>query len=139
MQLSNLTTVRIFLFLSVVLISAEQTQAQGLDYVKAHYTKHECYVPMRDGVRLFTSIYMPKDTSRRYPILLQRTPYGVAPYGNGRYPEDLGPSPFFGRAGYIVAYQDVRGCYLSEGEFLDMRPHKPVKAGPRDTDKYRCL
>jgi putative CocE/NonD family hydrolase len=123
------------LLLAWLVVPTEMARPQGADYVKAHYTKYECRIPMRDGVRLFTAVYVPKDTSRRYPILLKRTPYGVAPYGRDRYQDVLGPSALFSEAGYIVAYQDVRGCFLSEGEFLDVRPHKPVKAGPRDTDE----
>ena len=125
----------ILLGISFLPALAGTTIAQGTDYLKTHYIKYECRIPMRDGVRLFTAVYVPRDTTRRYPILLQRTPYGVGPYGRDRYPENLGPSFLFGKAGYIVAYQDVRGCYLSQGEFLDMRPHKAVKAGPQDTDE----
>ena len=106
-----------------------EARGQGLAYVKAHYTKYEFRVPVRDGVRLFTTVYVPKDASKTYPILLQRTPYGVGPYGVDQYEENLGPSPRFGREGYIVAYQDVRGCYLSEGTFEDVRPEKPDKSG----------
>ena len=77
------------------------------DYVKAHYTKYEYRIPMRDGVKLFTAVYVPKDTSQRYPILLTRTPYTVSPYGADQYKSDLGPSALFGKEGYIFAYQDV--------------------------------
>jgi uncharacterized protein len=109
--------------------------AQGLEYVKSHYTKYEYRIPMRDGTRLFTSVYVPKDRSRRYPIMLNRTPYSVQPYGEDRYRSDLGPSPLFGTSGYIFAYQDVRGRWMSEGEFENMRPHKDRKDGPRDFDE----
>jgi uncharacterized protein len=109
--------------------------AQGIEHVKAHYTKYEHRIPMRDGVHLFTSVYVPKDQSQRYPIMLVRTPYGVEPYGADEYKSDLGPSPHFGREGYIVVYQDVRGRYMSEGEFVDMRPYKPRKASPQDVDE----
>ncbi len=109
--------------------------AQGLEYVKAHYTKYEYKIPMRDGVRLFTAVYVPKDTAERYPILMTRTPYGVQPYGVARAKADLGPSPAFGKEGYIFAYQDVRGRWMSEGEFVDMRPHNPEKRGPGDVDE----
>src|SRR5271166_1585950 len=98
--------------------------AQGIDYVKAHYTKYEFRIPMRDGVHLFTSVYVPKNRSQTYPILLTRTPYGVQPYGVDAYKSDIGPSPLFGHEGYIVAYQDVRGQWMSEGQFVNMRPHK---------------
>ena len=78
-------------------------------YIRANYTKSEYLAPMRDGVRLFISVYAPKDTSRRYPIWMMRTPYTVAPYGVDNYPATLGPSEFFARDGYIFAYCDVRG------------------------------
>ncbi len=109
--------------------------AQGVDHVKQHYTKYEYRIPMRDGIRLFTAVYVPKDHSQVYPILLLRTPYGVQPYGVDAYKSDLGPSSLFGSEGYIVAYQDVRGMWMSEGEFVDMRPHKDTKSGPTDIDE----
>jgi putative CocE/NonD family hydrolase len=99
-------------------------QGQGLEYVKAHYTKQEFRIPMRDGVRLFTSVYVPKDDSRSYPILLNRTPYSVRPYGVDQSKPDLGPHPAFGTSGYIFAYQDVRGRWMSEGVFVQVRPIK---------------
>ena len=73
----------------------------------------------------------PRTRSKRYPILLMRTPYSVKPYGVDQYKSDLGPSPLFGKAGYIFAYQDVRGRWMSEGEFVNMRPHNPAK---KDSD-----
>ncbi len=109
--------------------------AQGVEYVKANYTKYEFRIPMRDGVRLFTAVYVPKNRSQTYPILLLRTPYGVQPYGVDAYRADIGPSPLFGNEGYIVAYQDVRGRWMSEGEFVNMRPHKDAKSGPTDIDE----
>src|SRR5438874_1933907 len=81
----------------------------------------------RDGARLFTAVYAPKDTSQRHPILLTRTPYGVQPYGVDRSRSDLGPSPLFGKEKYIFAYQDVRGRWMSEGQFVDMTPHRAEK------------
>jgi len=109
--------------------------AQGIEYVKANYTKQEFYIPMRDGVRLFTAVYLPKDRSKTYPILLNRTPYSIAPYGPDQFRENLGPSPLFGKDGYIVVYQDVRGRWMSEGQFEHMRPHRPVKASPQEIDE----
>ena len=90
---------------------------------------------MRDGVQLFTSVYVPKDTSQRYPIMLSRTPYSVQPYGVDAYKSDLGPSPLFGTEGYIVVYQDVRGRWMSEGEFVNMRPQRTHKTSPADIDE----
>ncbi len=85
------------------------------------YSKSEFMVPMRDGVKLFTSVYTPKGEGP-YPILMNRTPYGVNPYGKEAFPSSLGPSSFFMEDGYIFVYQDVRGTYMSEGEFINMRP-----------------
>jgi putative CocE/NonD family hydrolase len=110
-------------------------QLKAIEEVKAHYTKYEYRIPMRDGKRLFTSVYVPKDLSQRYPILLLRTPYRVGPYGVDQYRGDLGPSPAFRKAGYIFAYQDVRGRWMSEGEFVNMRPQLNGKAGPQDIDE----
>jgi putative CocE/NonD family hydrolase len=90
--------------------------------LRARYAKQEVAIPMRDGVTLFTSIYTPIDASRPVPILMQRTPYGVAPYGPDAYRRSLGPSPAFERDGYIFVYQDVRGRFQSGGEFVEMRP-----------------
>lgn len=109
--------------------------AQGLEHVKAHYTKYEYKIPMRDGKRLFTAVYVPKDDSQSYPILLKRTPYSAKPYGADQYPENLGPSPLFGKEGYIFVYQDVRGRWMSEGEFVHMRPHRTKKQGKQDIDE----
>jgi hypothetical protein len=104
------------------------------DYVKAHYTKYEYRIPMRDGVRLFTAVYVPKDTSQSYPFLMDRTPYSVAPYGEDQYRKALGPSDEFEKAGYIFVYQDVRGRFMSEGTFVEMRPHIDHKTSPKDVD-----
>jgi putative CocE/NonD family hydrolase len=110
-------------------------RGQGLEYVKEHYTKYEYRIPMRDGKRLFTAVYVPKDRAERWPILFTRTPYSVQPYGVDQYKSDLGPSALAGRSGYIFVYQDVRGRWMSEGEFVDARPYKPKKAGPTDFDE----
>jgi uncharacterized protein len=111
------------------LFSSRNAVAQGLEQVKARYTKYEYRIPMRDGKRLFTAVYAPKDQSQRYPILMTRTPYSVRPYGVDQYKGDLGPSPLAGNAGYIFVYQDVRGRWMSEGDFAEMRPYQPAKAG----------
>ena len=126
------------LFLALILGIAGLTppaEGQGVEYVRAHYTKYDHRIAMRDGVKLFTSVYVPKDLTAPAPIVLQRTPYSVAPYGIDQYEDNLGPSPAFARAGYIVAYQDVRGCYLSEGEFEDVRPMVPHDGKPTTIDE----
>jgi putative CocE/NonD family hydrolase len=104
-------------------------------YVREHYTKQEHLVAMRDGAHLFTSVYVPKDTSRKYPILMTRTPYSVGPYGKDQYRGSLGPTFAFDKEGYIFVFQDVRGCYKSEGQFVNMRPHQPKKACKCDIDE----
>src|SRR4051812_4948989 len=103
--------------------------------IKENYTKFEFRIPMRDGVKLFTSVYSPKDHSKRYPILMARTPYSARPYGVDRYPSSLGPSDHFSKEGYIFVVQDVRGRWMSEGEFVNMRPIVAHKEGPKDFDE----
>ncbi|MDR1602111.1 MAG: CocE/NonD family hydrolase [Tannerella sp.] len=118
-------------------ISSAQPPSAGNDaeYIREHYTKIERMIPMRDGVKLFTAIYIPKDRREKYPILLNRTPYTVSPYGEDRYRSALGPSTAFVREGYIFAYQDIRGRWMSEGEFIDARPYIPHKKGKKDVDE----
>lgn len=125
------------LFAPLLLLSAAPSaaSAQGTEQVRARYTKYEYRIPMRDGVRLFTAVYVPKSTVERYPILLQRTPYSVAPYGIDNYRQSLGPSMEFEREGFIFVYQDARGRYMSEGEFQQVRPFVPDKRGPKDIDE----
>jgi putative CocE/NonD family hydrolase len=104
--------------------------------IKERYTKREVKIRVRDGVQLFTSVYVPKDTSKRYPVLLSRTPYSVAPYG-ADYKPTLGPSgnPKYVNDGYIFVYQDVRGRYFSEGNFRDMTPILEKHDKPTDVDE----
>jgi putative CocE/NonD family hydrolase len=102
--------------------------------VRAHYTKYEYSIRMRDGVHLFTSVYVPKDASHTYPFLINRTPYSVAPYGVDQYRKRLGPSSAFDASGYIFVFQDVRGRFLSEGTFVEMTPHIDNKKSNQDID-----
>jgi putative CocE/NonD family hydrolase len=119
---------------SILVFAADDAERKQLAYTRAHYTKYEYRIPMRDGVRLFASVYVPKDTSEKYPILMQRTPYSVAPYGVDNSRVRLGPSEAAEKEGFIFVYQDVRGRYQSEGTFVDVRPHKAKLDGPRDFD-----
>lgn len=119
-------TTALLLSLSATL-HAQPAPAEPPPYsVKANYTKYEYLIPMRDGVKLFTSVYVPKDQSKPYPFLMERTPYDVAPYGVDEYRERLINNDF-AKAGYIFVYQDVRGRNLSEGKFIDMTPHRVNK------------
>ena len=125
------------LFLGVTAGHAQQAApaAAPEDYVRAHYTKYEFRIPMRDGKHLFTSVYVPKDASGGpYPFLMDRTPYSVAPYGEDEYPHQLGPSQEFEKGGYIFVYQDVRGRWMSEGTFQEMTPHIDEKKSSNDVD-----
>lgn len=111
--------------------SAEVNQA----YIREHYTKYEYRIAMRDGVKLFTAVYAPKDTSTAYPILLTRTPYNVKPYGVDQYPSPRGPMANYAKEKFIFVLQDVRGRFGSEGQFSHLRPHIANKTGPRDIDE----
>lgn len=102
--------------------------------LKANYTKYEYRIPMRDGKRLFTVVHVPKEGGKHYPFLMQRTPYACGPYGVDRYGQ-VAPTDDFLRAGYIFVCQDVRGRYMSEGEFVEMRPHQDNKKSPTDVDE----
>jgi hypothetical protein len=92
------------------------------DFVKNNYDKQEVYIPMRDGIRLYTVIYTPKDKTQPHPFLMERTPYGSGPYGDSVYRRSLGPNRTLMHEGYIFVYQDVRGRYMSEGQFEEMTP-----------------
>ncbi len=120
----------VFLFLSVLTLNLTAQYSQDSAWIKEYYTKKEVYIPMRDGTKLFTSIYTPKDQKDKYPILMTRTPYSCAPYGEDNwYPYWLTNVKNYMRAGYIIVKQDVRGRYMSEGEFVDVRPFNPNKKG----------
>lgn len=126
----------ILLALMTVLVAGQQPPAPpGPEDVRARYTKYEFMVPMRDGAKLFTSIYSPKDTSQKYPFLITRTPYSVGPYGIDQYRPSLGPSDHFQKEGFIFVYQDARGRSMSEGEFQQVRPFVPEKKSKADIDE----
>lgn len=121
---------RSFVFSSLILFSHPLT-AQEHYVVKEHYTKTAYRIPMRDGIKLYTVVYTPKDTTQDYPILIWRTPYSCWPYGEGQYrnlPEELAKEKF------IFVYQDVRGRFMSEGKYVNMRPYIPNKKG-KQTDE----
>ena len=105
--------------------------------IRARYTKYEFRIPMRDGAKLFTAVYLPKDAapSKKYPFLIERTPYSVRPYGADNYPKRLGPARSFVADSFIFVYQDVRGRFQSEGKFIEVTPHKEVKKGTQDVDE----
>jgi putative CocE/NonD family hydrolase len=109
---------------------------QDSAWVRENFIKKEVYIPMRDGVKLFTTIYMPKDKSEKHPILMSRTPYSCAPYGEDKF-LPLWNSHFntYLREGYYFVMQDVRGRWMSEGTFVDVRPYNPNKKTKQDIDE----
>jgi uncharacterized protein len=114
-------------------MSAFQLDSSG-SAVSDLYSKTEYRIPMRDGVELFTAVYIPNGEGP-YPIMIKRTPYSVRPYGADEFPASLGPSSLFMEDGYIFVYQDVRGAYMSGGEFVNMRPHRIKKEKSTDIDE----
>ena len=105
------------------------------DYLRENYTKYEYKIPMRDGIHLFTAVFVPKDDEKLYPILLTRTPYTVKPYGEDVYPSPGGPMAHYAKEKFIFALQDVRGKNGSEGTFVELRPILDQKTSPQDTDE----
>lgn len=126
------------LLLALALAACTAPSGGTLQDLSRSYDKQEVMIPMRDGVRLFTSILVPKGASADAPapILLRRTPYSCRPYGPEAYPESA-PNQMgrYLREGYIVVCQDVRGRYLSEGDYANVRPYLPEKDGPGDVDE----
>lgn len=102
--------------------------SQNASFITKNYDKEEYKIPMRDGVKLFTAVYSPKDKSRKYPIILVRTPYSIAPYGGNKYKKRF-VSKNLDTSKFIFVFQDVRGKFMSDGEFVNMRPFNPDKQG----------
>ena len=119
--------------LLVLIISLLKLTAQNKDsiWVRENYSKIERMIPMRDGIKLFTALYIPKDTSVQHPILFNRTPYTCSPYGEDKFNPRLYESYWLNylKEGYIIAIEDVRGKFMSEGEFIDVLPFNPNKKG----------
>jgi hypothetical protein len=111
---------------------ASPSDRQG--YFERNYRKTEVMVPMRDGVRLLTHIYSPIDRSERHPIILFRTPYGIAPYGQ-EFSNLTMPSLLFMKENYILVGQEIRGTYQSEGTFRYFCPYIADKKTAADVDE----
>ncbi|MBM3907184.1 MAG: CocE/NonD family hydrolase [Gemmatimonadetes bacterium] len=124
-------------FLAPVTAANAQADPALAAKIRNDYRKLEVRIPVRDGVKLFTSIYVPKDTSKRYPVLMSRTPYSVAPYGDTAYRAAMGPSgnPRYVEDGHIFVYQDARGRNYSEGKFREMTPILEKHEKPTDVDE----
>ncbi len=133
MKRNFLLVIILSLFIPVITGSRNIPAATG-KVTPDDYDKYEYRIPMRDGVHLFTSVYVPKDHKHKYPILLNRTPYSVAPYGKEKK-KHLGPSHLFMQEKYIFVYQDVRGRFMSEGTFVNMRPIQDHRNHPEAVDE----
>ena len=127
----------IYLLILCLPLAVGAQHEQDSAWTRENYTKRELYIPMRDGVKLFTAVYMPKDATEKHPILLTRTPYSCAPYGDTLYPANLWTQHlrYYLREGYIIVRQDVRGRWMSEGEFADVRPFNKSKQSPTEIDE----
>lgn len=111
-------------------LQAQTTNTQDSAWIRDNYIKKEIMIPMRDGIKLFTSVYIPKDNSEAHPILMNRTPYSCAPYGENNFRGFWNNHwRYYMRRNYIIVIQDVRGRWMSEGEFVDVRPFNPNKKG----------
>lgn len=127
----------LFAIIAITLFNCKQTQdtlvktnTEAPDtYVKDNYDKKEVMIEMRDGIKLHTTIYSPKDTSKEYPIIMMRTPYSCRPYGADQYRTKIGPNKYLMEEGNIIVYQDVRGRWNSEGVYDNMRAYIPNKTG----------
>ena len=122
----------LFSFFAAITLTAQNKKA---NYVTENYTKKEVHIKMRDGAELFTTIYSPKDISKKYPIIIQRTPYSCWPYGENEFPESIGPNDYMMKEGYIVVYQDVRGRFMSDGLYDNMRAYIPNKKSKKEFDE----
>lgn len=125
-----------FLFF-ISMTALAQTNTQDSAWIRDNYTKKEVSIPMRDGVKLFAAIYVPKDATEKHPILMTRTPYSCAPYGEQNFTSRLwgGHWRYYARENYIIVVEDVRGRWMSEGEFVDIRPFNPDKKSNTDIDE----
>ena len=129
----------LLVFIGIVLVSFpawSQTHEPDSTFVRNHYTKHDYRIAMRDGVKLYTVVYIPKDSSELHPMLMTRTPYSVGPYGDQNYVMSLlNLTRHYFQRNYIMVYQDVRGQYMSEGTFVDVRPYIAQKKSKDDIDE----
>src|SRR5271166_5586598 len=113
------------IFLLLTLMQAPPPNPAAIAFVRENYSKFEYRIPMRDGTKLFTSVYIPKDVfsdAKTYPMIMQRTGYNVQPYGPDKFRANLGPSELFLREKFIFVYQDIRGRFMSEGQYVLIRP-----------------
>jgi putative CocE/NonD family hydrolase len=130
---------KLFLFLIAIhfLVFAKAQNEQDSAWISDNYIKKEVTIPMRDGVKLFAAMYIPKDATEKHPILLMRTPYSCSPYGENKFSPRLWLADwrYFARENYAIVIEDVRGRWMSEGTFVDVRPFNPDKKTSQDIDE----
>ena len=122
-------------FAVAALLSLHSSSQTKTNFVKENFTKMDTVIKMRDGVKLYTVIYSPKDSKEKYPILMERTPYSAGPYDDTAYASSIGPNPTLMHEKYIFVYQDVRGRYMSEGHNLEVTPYITNKKNKKDVDE----
>ena len=127
--------IKLLLLLCIPALFAQGQNNKGNAFVKDNYTKIDTTITMRDGIKLYTIIYVPKDQSQKYPFLIERTPYSVSPYGENNYARRIGPNETLMHEKYIFVYQDVRGRYMSEGHNKEVTPYVPNKKSNKDVDE----
>ena len=124
------------IFIPILILISYTSNAQiKPGFVKEHFTKIDTMITMRDGIKLYTVIYVPKDNTEKYPFLMERTPYSAGPYGDQNYPNRIGPDTNLLKEKYIFVNQDVRGRYMSEGTNLEVTPHIAKKKSSKDVDE----
>ncbi|WP_286232922.1 CocE/NonD family hydrolase [Thalassotalea sediminis] len=133
-MIRNALLVIAFICICMPNVFAAEANNKRAEYIRENYAKYEYEIPMRDGKTLFTAVYVPYDVSKPYPILMQRTPYSVGPYGINKYRSSLGPSEAFEKDGFIFVFQDVRGRFRSQGTYDNMRPQDAYKRGKKAID-----
>lgn len=133
----KITLVFAFLLTACTKTSTKNKDTAKVDdtYVQDNYDKQEVTIEMRDGIKLHTTIYSPKDKSQKYPILMMRTPYSCRPYGEDKFRKKIGPNTHLMKEGNIIVYQDVRGRWMSEGIYDNMRAYIPNKTDNTQVDE----
>ncbi len=129
--MKKINCLALVLFLSIHITAQEKDTYR----IKDHYNKTDTVIAMRDGIKLYTVIYSPKNDSLQYPILMERTPYSAAPYGSNNYNPEPAPNGDLLKEGYILVVQDVRGRYMSEGKNLEVTPYIVDKKNNKDVDE----
>ncbi|MBN2246761.1 MAG: CocE/NonD family hydrolase [Candidatus Aminicenantes bacterium] len=136
MKHKNVSILKHLHWLLILSLAAISSSCIKADFdIKKDYIKSEYMIPMRDGIKLYTQAYSPRDNSQKFPIMLFRTPYSIGDYGPEINRKTLGPNDMYAPEGFIFVYQDVRGKFKSQGEFTVMRPHIAEKHSPQDTDE----